>query len=147
MKHLLLTFTLLLSLTACQDKKNDNHATIKPKKEAKHIEEKKKEDTKPSQTGIVVKDSTIIIDTNKTKDFLHNFSQNIKNQMQKISTDLQKGILETKEAGININSEHINIDLNKTKNLLESWNNKIQVFAKEFDNIDNTSEMNKSKKK
>ena len=160
MKHLLLSLTLLFSLTACQDKKNDAKAQathdaqiaaqakaevlaeIEVKKKSEEAEHKNK---KLDQIGIVIDKGTITIDTNKTKDFLQQLSQNMEIQMQKISNDLQKGIIETEEAGININNEHINIDLNKTRNLLEDWSKKIQVFVNEFNKISNSTETNISK--
>ena len=164
MKHLLLTLILLLSLTACQDKTNDAQAQaehdakimaqakadvladIEAKKEAE-IKQKSQQakNVKLNKIGIAVDKGTITIDTNKTKDFLQQLSQKMEMQMQKISDDLQKGIIETEEAGININHEHINIDLNKTRNLLEDWSNKIQIFVSEFDKVTQTPESNASK--
>lgn len=55
--------------------------------------------------------------------------------MQKISNDLEKGIIEAKESGVEINEQHIHIDLNKTQDLLETWGKKLQVFMQEFDDI------------
>jgi len=160
MKHLLLSLIVLLSLTACQDKKNDAkaqathdakiaaqakeelRAEMKAKKKA---EEAKQKNAKLNNMGIAVNGGTIIIDTNKTKDFLQQLSQKMERQMQKISNDLQKGIIDAKEEGIQINDEHISIDLNKTRNLLEDWSKKIQVFVNEFDEVSNTLETNTSK--
>ena len=62
--------------------------------------------------------------------------------MKKISEDLEKGILDTKEAGVEINEKHIHIDFNKTQNMLEDWGKKIQVYVQEFDEITNNIENN-----
>jgi len=150
MKHLLLSLIVLLSFTACQDKKNDAKAQaihdakiaaqakaeilaeIKAKQKS---EEAKKKNAKLNNMGIAVNHGTITIDTNKTKDFLQQLKQKMQRQMQKISNDLQKGIIDAKEEGIQVNNGHINIDLNKTRNLLEDWSKKIQVFANEFDEV------------
>jgi hypothetical protein len=164
MKHLLLSLILLLSLTACQDKKNDAKAQaahdakimaqakadvlaeLEAKKKAELAQKSEQEkNAKLNQVGIAIDQGTIIIDTNKTKDFLQQLSQKMEIQMKKISDDLQKGIIETEEAGININNEHINIDLNKTRNLLEDWSKKIQIFVNEFDEVSNNAEINTSK--
>lgn len=166
MKHLLLSLTLILSLTACQDKKNDAKAQaahdakiaaqakaellaeIEAKKKAslalKQKSEQEKND-KLDKIGIAVEQGTITIDTNKTKDFLQQLSQRMEMQMQKISNDLQKGIIDAKEEGIQINDEHINIDLNKTRNLLDDWSKKIQIFVNQFNTVSNTIESNTSK--
>ena len=96
---------------------------------------------KLSQMGVNMDNDVITIDTNKTKTFLQDLSKKMEKQMQKISHDLDKGVIEAKEAGVDINNGHINIDLNKTQDLFESWSKKIQVFANEFDdaakNLDN----------
>jgi Tfp pilus assembly protein PilV len=160
MKHLLFSLIILLSLSACQDKKNDAKAQathdakiaaqakaeilaeIKAKKKTEKAQQK---NTKLNNVGIAVNQGTIIIDTNKTKDFLQQIIQKMERQMQKISNDLQKGIIDAKEEGIQINDEHISIDLNKTRNLLEDWSKKIQVFVNKFDEVSNTVETNTSK--
>ena len=62
--------------------------------------------------------------------------------MKKLSDDLEKGVVERKEAGIEINEQHIHIDLNKTQDLLIDWGKKIQVFMKEFDEMAKMLEIN-----
>ncbi|RLA70161.1 MAG: hypothetical protein DRG09_03910 [Epsilonproteobacteria bacterium] len=186
MRYLLVTLTLLLSLTGCQDKKQlDEEAQAKhdakiaqqaraevlaelqagkieieklqkeviqakiplednlqqtPIKEEKHSLEHK--NAQLNQMGIHMENDSITIDTNKTKEFFNDLSKKLDVQMKKISADLEKGIIDTKEAGVEINEKHIHIDLNKTQNMLEDWGKKIQVFVQEFDEITNNIENN-----
>ena len=124
--------------------------------EQKKIQAQKMAEAKPSfdpknvplnQIGVHVEKSSITIDTNKTKTFFNDLSNKLETQMQKISDDLEKGIVDAKEAGVEINKEHINIDLNKTQDMLEAWGKKIQVFVNAFDKVStsNTNENNHSK--
>ena len=160
MKHLLISLILLLSFTACQDKATDTkkqaahdakiaaqaRAEVRAEYEAKQKSEKEaQKNTKLNQMGVAMHDGTITIDTNKTKDFFNALNKKMEVQMKKISDDLQKGIIDAKEEGIQVSDERITIDLNKTKNLLEIWGQKIQSFAKEFDEVAQTLEMNTSK--
>ncbi len=101
-----------------------------------------KEEDKLSNMGVKMDNDVITIDTNKTKTFLKDLSKRMEKQMKKISHDLDKGIIEAKEAGVDINNGHINIDLNKTQDLFESWSKKIQVFTNEFDNISKSLDTN-----
>ncbi len=192
MRYLLVTLTLLLSLTGCQDKKQlDEEAQAKhdakiaqqaraevladlqagkvqieklqkevtqvqalPEdnlnqtqthtKEEKHSLEHK--NAQLNQMGIHMEKDSITIDTNKTKEFFNDLSKKLNVQMKKISDDLGKGIIETKEAGVEINEEHIHIDLNKTQSMLEDWGKKIQVFVEGFDDITNNIENNDTNK-
>ena len=163
MKHLLITLILLLTFTGCQDKENDAkkqaahdakiaaqaRAEVRAEFEAKQAAEKAQleaqKNTKLSQMGIGMNNGTITIDTNKTRSFFDTLNQKMEVQMKKISDDLQKGIIDAQEEGIQVNDERITIDLNKTKNLLEIWGQKIKNFAKEFDAVTQTLEMNTSK--
>lgn len=160
MKHLLLILILLLTLTGCQNKKNDAKAQtehdaqvaaqakaeVRAEYEAKQATQKAKieaqKHTKLNQMGVDIHDGTIVIDTNKTKSFFDTLNQKMETQMKK---NLQKGIIGAKEEGVEVNNERITIDLNKTKNLLEIWGKKIQSFAKEFDEFAQTPEINTSK--
>lgn len=189
MRYLLVTLTLLLAFTGCQDKKQlDEEAQAKHdakiaqqareevlaeiqagKLKAKNIQvektqkeviqkqtlpEEKQHPTQEenhsiehknaqlSQMGIHMEKDTITIDTNKTKEFLNDLSKKLDVQMKKISDDLEKGIIETKDAGVEINEKHIHIDLNKTQNMLEDWGKKIQNFVQEFDEISKNIENN-----
>jgi len=150
MQHILFISLLLFMFTGCQDKEqakqeqatHDAKIAAQARTEllaelhAKRIAQNEtKKATKLNTMGIDMHNGTLTIDTNKTKKFLNTMGKSIETQMLQISKDLEKGILETKEAGIQINNERINIDLNKTKNFLEEWGKKIQVFAKEFDSI------------
>ena len=105
-----------------------------------------KEKDKLSKMGVEMDNDIITIDTNKTKTFLKDLSKRMENQMEKISHDLDKGIIEAKEAGVDINNGQINIDLNKTQDLFESWGKKIQVFANEFDDVAKSLDENNTDK-
>ena len=198
MRYLLVTLSLLLSLSGCQDKKQLNEEaqakhdaqiaqqaraevlaelkagtlqagnlqvkkvqieklqkkviqeqahpedklqqTQMPKKEEKHSLGHK--NAQLNQMGIHMEKESITIDTNKTKAFFNDLSKKLNVQMKKISDDLEKGIIDTKEAGIEINEQHIHIDLNKTQNMFEVWGKKIQAFVEEFDEITNNIENN-----
>lgn len=155
MRHLLMSLILLLSFTGCENKEQ------KAKKQAEHdakiaqqaraellaeLEAKKdlpdNNASKLHKMGITMEDGTIIIDTNKTKDFFREMNQKMGAQMKKLSDDMEKGIVETKEAGIEINEQYIHIDLNKTEDLLIEWGKKIQDFMQEFDEMAKTLETN-----
>ncbi len=151
MRHLLMSLILLLSFTGCEDKERQAKHDAKIAQQARaellaELEAKKdlpdKNASKLNKMGINMEDGTITIDTNKTKDFFRDVNKKMSEQMKKLSDDLEKGIVETKEAGIEINEQHIHIDLNKTQNLLIDWGKKIQVFVQEFDEIAKTLEIN-----
>ncbi len=167
MRHLLITLILLLSFTGCQDKEHEAEqqakhdakiaqqarAELLAEIEAEKAQMKKaqvekdaqvQEDTKLTKMGITMDDGTVTIDTNKTKDFFSELTKKMDAQIKKMGDDLEKGILQTKEAGIDINEKHIHIDLNKTQDLLEEWGKKIQVFVEEFDEMAKTLETNNS---
>lgn len=108
--------------------------------------ESQKEKDKLSQVGVTMDNDVLTIDTNKTKTFLKDLSKKMEKQMKKISHDLDKGIIEAKEAGVDINNGQINIDLNKTRDLFESWSKKIQVFANEFDEVAKSLDENNTDK-
>jgi len=148
MKQLLIIFLLLFSLSGCQDakEKQAQHdaqvaqqakrellAELKAKEEA--AKKKEQESNKLSKLGITTEDGKIIIDTNKTKSFFKDIASNMKHKMEKLSNDLEKGMIKNQNAGIEIDETHINIDLNKTKSFLENFGKKMQGFVKEFDTI------------
>ncbi len=149
MKQLLIILVLLLSFSGCQDSKekqaqHDAQVAQQAKTELlaqlKEEEKRKKElasqkENKLSKIGITTEDGKIIIDTNKTKDFFKDIATKMKNKMEKLSKDIEQGIIKDKNAGIEIDEKHINIDLNKTKTFLENFTKKVQGFVKEFDNI------------
>jgi hypothetical protein len=153
MRHLLISLILLLSFTGCEDKEQqaEHDAKIAQQARAELLAElkAKKELTennasKLHKMGITMQDGTIIIDTNKTKDFFREMNQKMGAQMKKLSDDMEKGVVETKEAGIEINEQYIHIDLNKTQDLLTEWGKKIELFVQEFDEMAKTLEMNSS---
>jgi len=104
-------------------------AQLKKEKEKKEIAQNKK----LSKVGIHVENNTITIDTNKTKDFFKQLGENFGNKIKKITQELNKDVIDQKEAGIHIDESNINIDFNKTKVFLEKWGKKMQGFVKEFD--------------
>jgi len=146
-KNTLLSILILFSLSGCQDKKEDQAQhdakiaqearaqLIKEQEEAKKKQEALEKNNKFSQIGVASKDGKIIIDTNKTKSYFRDLAHQMKNKMDKMSKDLEKGIVKNEEAGIEMDETHINIDLNKTKTFLDAWGKKMQGFVKEFDNI------------
>ena len=155
MRHLLLSLILLLSFTGCEDK--EQQAKQQAEHDAKiaqqarvellaELEAKKRlpEDnaSKLRKMGITMEEGTITIDTNKTKDFFRDLNKKMGEKMKKFSDDMEKGIVETKEAGIEINEQHIHIDLNKTQDLLIEWGKKIEDFMQEFDEMAKTLETN-----
>jgi len=153
MRHLLISLILLLSFTGCEDQKQqaEHDAKIAQQARAELLAElKAKKDltdnnaSKLHKMGITMEDGTIIIDTNKTKDFFRGMNQKMEAQMKKLSDDMEKGVVETKEAGIEVNDQYIHIDLNKTQDLLSEWGKKIELFVQEFDEMAKTLEINNS---
>ena len=146
-KYILFSLLILFSLSGCQDKKEDQAKhdakiaqearaqLIKEQEEAKKKQEELEKNSKYSQIGVTSKEGKIIIDTNKTKEYFKGLAHQMKTKMDKMSTDLEKGIIKNEEAGIEMDETHINIDLNKTKTFLETWGKKMQGFVKEFDDI------------
>jgi len=147
MKQILIAMILLLSFSGCQDKKEDqaqHNAKIaqearaqllKEQAEAKKKQKELEKNHKYSKIGITSENGKIIIDTNKTKSYFKDLAHQMKTKMDKMSKDLEKGIVKNEEAGIEMDETHINIDLNKTKTFLETWGKKMQGFVKEFDEI------------
>jgi len=150
MKHILFSLILLLSFSGCQDKKEEQaqhdakvaqEARAQLLKEQKAEEEAKKKqkefekNNKFSKIGITSEEGKIIIDTNKTKSYFKDLAYEMKTKIDKMSKDLETGIIKNEEAGIEANQTHINIDLDKTKSFLDTWRKKMQGFVKEFDEI------------
>lgn len=94
-----------------------------------------KEESKLTKMGIDITEDSISIDTNKTKKYINEVSNDIDKKIKEIGDDLAKGVIKTKEAGIDINEKHIHIDLNKTQNLIEDWGKKVQGFVQQFDEM------------
>ncbi|WP_415406837.1 hypothetical protein ACLHDG_13905 [Sulfurovum sp. CS9] len=147
MKHILFSLILLLLFSGCQDKKEEQAQhdakiaqearaeLLKEQAEAKKKQEELEKNNKFSKIGITSEDGKIIIDTNKTKSYFKDLAHEMKIKMDKMSKDLEKGIVKNEEAGIEMNETQINIDLNKTKTFLDTWGKKMQGFVKEFDEI------------
>lgn len=148
MKQILIAMILLFSLSGCQDAKekqaqHDAQVAQKAKEEllaelkeeARKKELEAKKNSKLSKIGITTEDGKIIIDTNKTKDFFKEMATKMEDKMERLSKDLEKGIIKDKNAGIEVDEAHIHIDLNKTKIFLDTWGKKMQEFVKEFEDI------------
>jgi len=147
MKQILIAMILLLSFSGCQDTKEDQTQhdakiaqearvqLLKEQAEDKKKQEELEKNNKYSKIGITKEDGKIIIDTNKTKSYFKDLAHQMKTKMDKMSKDLEKGIVKNEEAGIEMDETHINIDLNKTKTFLDIWGKKMQGFVKEFDEI------------
>ena len=146
-KHILFSLILLLSFSGCQDKKEEQAQhdakvaqearaeLLKEQAEAKKKQEELEKNNKFSKIGITTEDGKIIIDTNKTKSYFKDIANEMKIKMDKLSKDLEKGVMKNDEAGIEVNETHIYIDLNKTKSFLDTWGKKMQEFVKEFEEI------------
>jgi len=151
-KKLLISIVLLLSFSGCQNAKENQaehdakvaaqakeelRAELKKEQEekARQHEEELAKNNKLAHIGITTDDGKVIIDTNKTKDFFRQMATNIKVHADKFAKDMEKGIIDDKEAGIEVNETHINIDLNKTKSFLDSWSKTIEGYAKEFEEM------------
>jgi hypothetical protein len=151
MRYIVISLLILFSLTGCEDKEaqaehdakiaQQARAELLAEIEAKKVQEEK-EKAKFNKMGINVDDGTITIDTNKTKGFFDDLGKKMDVHMKKMASDMEKGIIENKEAGVEINEEHIHIDLNKTRNFLLNWGQQLQVFMEEFDNMAKTLEIN-----
>ena len=106
-------------------------AQRKKEQEAKQIAQNKK----LSHVGVAIENNKITIDTNKTKDFFSNLTKSFENKIKNITKDIERGVIDQKDAGVKIDENHINIDLNKTKDFLEIWGKKMQGFVQEFDTM------------
>lgn len=164
MRHLLIMLLLAFAFTGCEDKEQrareqaahdakiaqQARAELLAELEAEKVAlQKKWQDdnaTKLTQMGIKMDNGIITIDTNKTKDFLRALNQKMSVQMKKISEDLEKGVIETKEAGIEMKNQYIHIDLNKTQDLLQAWGEKMQNFMQEIDDMSKHVDTNTTEK-
>jgi len=129
-----------LEVKAAQEKlqrqaQSQKEALLRNQAHKAKVEEQTIQNEKLSKVGISIKENTITIDTNKTKDFFQNIGKKLGDKLKKITEDIQEGMIEEKDAGVKIDETHINIDLNKTKDFLEAWGKKMQGFVKEFDDM------------
>jgi len=151
-KKILLTIVLLLSISGCQNAKESQaehdaqvaaqakaelRAELKKEQEekARQHEEEMKKKNKLAHMGITTDNGKLIIDTNKTKDFFQQMAADLKVRADKFTKDMEKGVVDDKEAGIEMNETHINIDLNKTKSFLDNWSKTLEGYAKEFNKM------------
>lgn len=161
-KKSLITIATLFTFSGCQNAKENQaehdakvaaqakaelRAELKKEQEekARQHEEELKQNNKLVNMGITTDNGKLIIDTNKTKDFFQKMAANIKVHADKFAKNMQKGVIDDKEAGIEVNETHINIDLNKTKSFLDTWSKTIEGYAKEFDTM--TKEIDKESAK
>ena len=109
-------------------------AQLAKEEEAKKQKSPKSEDNSTlHKMGVEMGEGTFSIDTTKTKVFIDALKAKVDSKIKTIGDDLEKGIIQSKEAGIDINEKHIHIDLNKTQDILKDWGQKIQVFVNDFD--------------
>lgn len=157
-KKILMTSLVLLSLSGCQNTKEnqaEHDAKIAAQAKAElraELEEARRQkeaelqkNNKLGHMGISTDEGKLIIDTHKTKDFLQQMAEKMKDHADKLSKDFEKGVIDDKEAGIEMNQTHINIDLDKTKSFLENWEKTLESYAKEFNKM--TQEYSKELKK
>ncbi|MCF6206811.1 MAG: hypothetical protein L3J47_07985 [Sulfurovum sp.] len=157
MKQFIWLAVLLALITGCDKKQEDQAAhdakvaqqareqllkELKAKEEAKAKEmEVKKEEGILAKAGITkTDDGKIIIDTNQTKSYFQQLAKKMKTKADKLAQDMQKGMIEEKEAGVEVSNEKIVIDVNKTKGFFEQWAKKMETFVKEVDEVARTIE-------
>ena len=155
-QKLLITLTILLALSGCQDAKENQashdakiaeqakaelRAELKKEQEEKVLETQK--NNKYAHIGITTEDGKVIIDTDKTKSYFQQMANQLKAHADKFAKDFEKGVIDDKEAGIEVNATHINIDLNKTKSFLDTWSKTIEGYAKEFKQMTETLDTSK----
>ena len=134
-----------LLVTGCQKKQEDqaaHDAKVAQQareallKELKAKEEAQKKKEHFSKIGIArTPDGKIIIDTNRTTHYFRSIAEQMKAKADKLAADLQKGMVDEKEAGIEINDTRISIDLNKTESFLQKWTKKMEGFVKEMNSV------------
>jgi ATP-dependent protease HslVU (ClpYQ) ATPase subunit len=152
MKQFIMALLLLFLFTGCEEKAKDqaaHDAQVAQQareallKELKAKEEEKRKakaaqaaEGKLSHVGVTTTpDGKIIIDTNKTKSYFQALARKMKEKADQLAKDMQKGVIEEKEAGIEVSEEKIVIDVNKTKGFLEKWAKKMEGFVKEMDEV------------
>ncbi len=147
-KQTAVVIAILAGLFGCQQKQEDQAAhdakvaqqareellkELKAKEEAKRQAAQEKE-AKFSKVGIqTTQDGKIIIDTNRTKHYFKTIAEKWKQKADKLASDLQKGMIDEKEAGIEVSDKRIVVDLNKTESFLMRWTKKMENFVKEVD--------------
>jgi len=145
-RSLLIVISLLLLLNGCQEsseeqKRHDAQVAQQAKAELlAELEANRTQgaantqaDTRLSPMGITSSAGKITIDLNQSKNYFHQMAEQMRIHAEKFAEDMQKGIIEDKEAGIEMNQTHINIDLNKTKSFLDNWGKKFEIYAKEIE--------------
>ena len=147
--HYLLIILLTLTFTACEDKekaKQHDAAVAQKAREDLLAELKAKEEEKSQSSllGIKTNNGVITIDMNKTKSYLNELNAQMTVKVKKIQDDLNKGVIDAKEAGIEMRNEHLSIDLNKTQNAFQTWILQMQGLAKEVNAIAKSLEANQT---
>ncbi len=154
MKKILIALTVLLALSGCQDKQENqaaHDAKVAAQAKAELRAELKKEqeaavqaqDNKLAHIGITTTNGKLIIDTNKTKSYFQKLAEKLKVHADKFAKDMENGDINNSEAGVVVTKTEINIDLNKTKSFLDNWGKTIEQYTKEFKKM--TEELNTSK--
>jgi len=151
-KKIVLLAVASLLVTGCGKKEEDQaahdakvaqearEALLKELKAKEEAERKAREaaaqKSKFSHIGVTTTpDGKIVIDTNKTKTYFEKLAKQMKEKMDKLAKDMQKGVIQEKEAGIEVSEEKIVIDVNRTKGFLEVWAQKMESFVKEMDEV------------
>ena len=163
MRHFIIMLALLLSLTGCEDREQlakdqaahdakiaqqaraELLAEIEAQKEALKKSQEENE-TKLGQMGFRMEDGIITIDTNRTKDFFRALNEKMAAEIEKISEDLKKGVIEKKEAGVEMKDQQLHIDLNKTRDLLDEWGKYMQIYMQEFHDMTKPLDTNSTEK-
>jgi flagellar motor protein MotB len=149
MKKALFPLLVTIFLVGCQQKQEDQAAhdakVAQQAREALLRELKAKEEAERkaqaaegrlSYVGVTTTpDGKIIIDTNKTKSYFETVARKMKEKVDQLAKDIQKGVIEEKEAGIVVSEERIVIDVNKTKGFMEQWAKKMEGFVKEMGQV------------
>jgi len=162
MKQFILAIVVLFALVGCDQKREDQAAhdakvaqqareallkelkakeeAQKKAEEAKRLEAQKREN-KLSNFGVTTTpDGKIIIDANKTRNYVEQLAKKMKAKVDRLAKDMQKGVIKEKEAGIEVSEEKIVIDVNRTKSFLEKWARKMEGFVKEMNKVAKTIE-------
>ena len=152
MYHLLIILLLTLFFTGCEDKEKakQHDAAVAQKAREDLLAELKAKEEEKSHSSLLGKETNngvITIDVNKTKSYLNELNTQMTVKVKKIQDDLNKGVIDAKEAGIEMRNEHLSIDLNKTQNALQSWILEMQGFVKEVNAVVKSLEANQTGQK
>ncbi len=148
MRVLAVVFLAILILVGCQDAKQKEQTRVKEIQKLK-LELKSKDEqitalkksilllegdtnTTLSRLGFHMSGEKIIIDTNKTKNYLKELNKRFKKRVTKLSREIKDGVVNEKDVGLEANSTTIKIDLKKTKNTLEKFKVKFEEIFEDI---------------